>query len=199
MAKPDRITKLSSTIKRREKESKHALAQLDRFSRLFYNAIEDTLSALVFKGVESVAKPKRKKTDGSQQSFSFAWSGYQFVCMPCPGAALPPPEEADLLGELAHRLAGRLVMYAYSMGAPDSQVSVNDYYVFPDGSWCVCGLQRAAYADLKAKEISRYALRLLSDLESEFALFWRPGHELWFGENDRAHHMLVKHPTSSGD
>jgi hypothetical protein len=195
MAKPDRITELSTAIKRREKESKHALAQLERFNKLFYHAIEDALSALMFKGVESIAKPKRKRTNDGWQSLSFVWNGYRFVCLPCQGVALPPPEEADLLGKLAHRHAGRLVVFAYALGEPESSIPVCDHYVFPDGSWCACGLEHAAHTDLNAKEVSRYTLRLFGQLESQFALFWRSYREVQFDENGGYCRRLAKHPA----
>jgi hypothetical protein len=199
MAKPDRITKLSDSIKRREKESKHALAQLKTFRKMFYDAIEDVLSALVFKGVESVEKPKRKKNENGQHSLSFTWNGYQFVCMPYLGTALPPPEEADLLGELARRHAGRLTVFAYSPGEPESSITMCDHYVFPDGSWCACGLEHAVYTDLTAKEISRYTLNLFRKLESQFALMWCPQHHTQLGANGGSCSRLAKHPIISKD
>jgi hypothetical protein len=194
MAKYDRITKLSNTIKRRENESTSALVQLDRFCRLFYRAIEEALSALVFKGVESVDSAKRKKTSHGRESLYFTWNGSQFVCMPFQGVALPPSEQAELLGELAPKRASRLVMFAYPMGEPESSIAVCDHYVFPDRSWCASGLEHSARDNLNDKAISRYTLRLLDKLENQLALIWRSRHEVRFDETSRPSYRLVKHP-----
>ena len=199
MAKPDRITKLSTVIKRREKEGKHALAQLNKFCKLFYHSVEDILSALAFKGVESVNGSKRIKTLDGWESLSFTWNGYRFTCIPCQGVALSPHEEAGMLGELARKHAGRLVMFAYSADEPESSITVCDHYVFPDGSWCACGIEHSAHADLDAREIAKYTLRLLSKLESQFALIWNSRHEVRFDEAGASCSRLVKHPILYSD
>jgi hypothetical protein len=199
MARPDRITKLSTAIMRCEEKSKQALAQLDKFSELFYEAIKEVLSALVFKGVKSIEGPKHTKVSGGRKSFSFSWHSCQFVCVPCQGVAFPPPEEALLLGELARTQAGRLVLFAYATGEPESAIVVSDHYVFPDGSWCACGLERTTRGKLHAKEVSRYTLRLLTKLGTQFILVWRSRHEVRLDGGGPSYRKLLQYPVLSSD
>ena len=195
MARIDCITKLSTAIEQRDKESQHALDQLDQFRKLFYRAIEEVFSAVAFKGVKSLEEPKRVKTDDGRHTLCFSWGGHQFICMPCPGVALPPPDEAKLLGELSHTPSARLAIFGHAVGSPESAIPVSDHYIFPDGSWCACGPEPSLYSNLEAKLVSRYALRLLVKLESQFSLVWQTHDEVRLDQIDNTCPCLPRYPV----
>jgi hypothetical protein len=193
MARPDRITKLATSIKQREKDSDHIFSQLNRFRELLYQAIAEVLSSLVYKGVQQVDAPRREQR-GEQELLYFSWIGHQFVCVPCDGLALPPPEEAELLGERANSPAARLAMFGYSPGEPEQSILVSDHYIFADGSWCACGLEPTTHSGMRAKEIARYSLRLLGKLDRKLDLVWSPRHEIRSDGADGSCPRLIKHP-----
>jgi hypothetical protein len=146
-----------------------------------------------------VGKPKRTKTADDRECLSFTWQGCRFVCMPYQGVALPAPEGTERLTQPPRRYAGRLVLLAHLIDAPASAISVRDHYRFADGSWSAYGVEHVVHTDLRAKGISRYALRLLFRLDSQFDLFWRPSNQLEPGDTNGSGRRLAMHSDAAND
>lgn len=109
MARIDRITKLSAAIEQRDKESEHALDQLDRFRKLLYKAIEEVFSAVAFR--------------------------------------------------------------------------------------CACSPEPVLYNNLETKLVSRYALRLLVNLESQFSLVWQAYDKVYLDRTDSPCPYMPRYPV----
>ena len=177
MIRRERIAQLAEKFRTRDQEVGQATANLAKFVDSLYSAVEEVIGALHKEGITTVHPPERAKLAEGREQLSFAERDYRFVFVPYQGVAFPALGECglpdELVAELGQKRAGRVVAFYHPLEDPDAAKVLCSFYVFADGSWCVCGAGHSEHRSLYGQEIADYVLRLLELIQDGFKKHWR--------------------------
>jgi len=182
MIRPERITQLAQKLRKRDQEVDQAAANLAKFVDSFYSAVEEAIGALHKEGITTVQLPEREKLADGGEQLSFVERDYRFLFVPYQGVAFPALDGCglpnELVDELSHKQASRLVTFYQQLEDPDEAKVLCSFYVFADGSWCVCGAGHWEHRSLNSQEIGDYVLDFLDLIQDGFKKHWRNLHDI---------------------
>ena len=182
MIRREQITHLAERFRTRDQEVDQATANVAKFIDLLYSAIEETIGELHQEGITSIHPVEREKQEDGREQLSFVERDYRFVFVPYQGVAFPTLDGCGLpdevVDELSQKRAGRLVAYYHPLENPDAAKALCSFYVFADGSWCVCGAGHSDHRSLDDQEIADYVLRLLDLVQDGFKKRWHEQYDI---------------------
>jgi hypothetical protein len=190
MIRHERVTQLAEKFRKRDQEVGRATLNLGKFIESFYSAVEEVIDALHEEGVTTIQPPEREKLADGREQLSFLERDYRFVFVPYQGIAFPALGECglpeELVDELSQKRAGRLIAFYHPLEDPDAAKALCSFYVFADGSWCVCGAGHSEHRSLNGQEIADYVLRLLGLIQDGFKQHWHDQHDISLSAGDSA-------------
>jgi hypothetical protein len=184
------ITQLAEKFRMRDQEVGQAEVNTAKFVGSFYGAVEEAIAALHREGVATVQLPETERLSDGREQLSFVERDYRFVFVPSHGVAFPALGECglpeELVDALSQKRAGRLVAFSHPVEDPDAAKVLCSYYVFADGSWCVCGAAHSEHRSLNDREIADHVLGLLDLIQDGFRKHWRTQRDISLSADDSA-------------
>ena len=188
MIRHEQITQLAQKLRRRDQEIEQAAANLGKFVGFFYSAVEEVIDALHKEGITTIQPPERQGLADGREQLSFVERDYRFVFVPYQGVAFPTLDGGGLpderVAELSQKRAGRLVAFYHPLEDPNEVKVLCNFYVFGDGSWCVCGAGHLEHQSLNGQEIADHTLWLLDLIQDGFKKHWQSTHDISFSATD---------------
>lgn len=188
MIRRERVVQLAEKLRKRDQEVSQATANLAQFVDSFYSAFEAVIDMLHKEGITTVQRPERERLADGGEQLSFVERDYRFVFVPCQGVAFPALDECglpdELVDQLAQKRAGRLVASYHPLEYPDAAKALCSFYVFADGSWCVCGAGYSEHRSPNGQEIADYVLRFLDLIQDGFKKHWGHHHDISLSAGD---------------
>jgi hypothetical protein len=188
MTRREQVSELAAKLRKRDQEIEQATANVAKFVDSLYRAVEQVIDALHKEGVATVHPLERERLADGREQLSFVERDYRFVFVPGQGIAFPALSECglpdELVDQLSQKRAGRLVAFYHPLENPDAAKALCSFYVFADGSWCVCGAGPSEHRSLSDQEIADYVFRFLDLIQDGFKKHWHEQHRLSLSEDD---------------
>ena len=182
MIRREQITQLAKKFRIRDQEIEQARANLVRFTDSLYSTVEEVINALYKEGITTMHTPEREKLADGRMQLSFVERDYRFVFVPYQGVAFPALGECglpdELVDELSRKRAGRLVIVYHPLEDSDAAKALCSFYVFADGTWCVCGAGHSEHKSIDTQAIADYVFRLLDLIQDGFKKHWHEHQEI---------------------
>lgn len=188
MIRREQVAELAAKLRKRDQEIEQATANVAKFVDSLYGAVEQVIDALHKEGITTVQQPEKERLADGREQLGFVERDYRFMFFPCHGIAFPSLSECglpdELVDELSQKRAGRLVAFYHPLEDSDAAKALCSFYVFADGSWCVCGAGHSEHRSLNDQEIADYVFRFLDLVQDGFKKHWHEQHHLSLSEDN---------------